>query len=250
MCWSIAASVGMVVGGIAATVLSSSRKQPKAITFTLGYFTAMEALQASGYLVIDDCGGSANRTITLLSFLHIVFQPFFINAFAMELVPQGVRTRVCITVYVVCAVSAAVMLLQLAPLEGVGSCRPGDILCGLRLCLVSGEWHIAWQIPYNGLLAPFDESLGTNFAFPTYVLTVFLLPFLYGAWRFCIMHLVLGPLLANVLTNNPNEWPAVWCLFSIVILIIGLSPWMRARFTTSTWWLWPRSWSPQPTAKS
>lgn len=80
--------------GTAATAITIYRKEPAAISIALGYFTIMEALQAAGYLVINDCGGRANQTITLLSFLHIVFQPFVINAFAVELVPHPVRLHV------------------------------------------------------------------------------------------------------------------------------------------------------------
>lgn len=233
----------MVAVGTAATAISIYRKEPTAISIALGYFTIMEALQAAGYLLIDDCGGRSNQAITLLSFLHIVFQPFVINAFAMELVPHPVRLHVRRTVFAICGLSAGVMLLQLMPIQALGACRPGDVLCGLRLCLTSGDWHIAWDIPYNELLVPFDKLLGTRIAFPTYLLTVFVLPVVYGAWRFSLMHLLLGPLLAAYLTGRPNEWPAVWCLFSIGILVIGLSPWIRWRFTTSHWWLWPKAWT-------
>lgn len=244
MCWSMTASVGMAAAGTAATAITIYRKEPAAISIALGYFTIMEALQAAGYLVINDCGGKSNQAITLLSFLHIVFQPFLVNAFAMELVPYPVRLHVRRTAFALCGLSAGVMLLQLMPIQALGACRPGDVLCGLRLCLTSGEWHIAWNIPYNGLMVPIDKLLGTHIAFPTYLLTVFVLPVVYGAWRFSLTHLLLGPIFAGYLTDRPNEWPAVWCLFSIGILVISLSPWIRRRFTTSHWWLWPKAWTP------
>jgi hypothetical protein len=33
--------------------------------------------------------------------------------------------------------------------------------------------------------------------------------------------------------------PAVWCLFSIGIILISLSPWLANRFSTNGWGLWP-----------
>lgn len=239
MCWSATASVAMVGIGAAATVITVARGRPWAVPAALGYFTVMESLQAAGYLVVDECGSTANQSLTLLSYLHIAFQPFFVNAFALELVPAGVKRRVARWVYGGCALSAAVMLLQLYPFEWAGSCRPGMNLCGPGLCLTSGTWHIAWDIPYNGMLIPFEDWLGTSTAFPTYILTVFLIPFAYGAWRFVIFHLLAGPVLAGLLTSNPNELPAVWCLFSIGIILIGLSPWLTNRFSTNGWGLWP-----------
>ena len=202
----------------------------------------MEALQAAGYAVVDECGTPSNKAITLLSYLHIVFQPFFINAFAMELLPRPVRMRLQRGVYLCCAASSAVMLAQLYPAEWLGSCRIGEALCAVELCLTSGEWHIAWNIPYNGLLLPLEDAMGIHAGFPTYLLAAFLLPLVYGAWRFVIFHALAGPILANALTSNPNEAPAVWCLLSIGILLIGLSPFIRQHFETAVWWGWPKAW--------
>jgi hypothetical protein len=242
MCWSTGVSVAMVGVGIVATGITAARGEPRAIPLTLGYFTVMEGLQAAGYAVVDQCGTTGNQAITLLSYLHIVFQPFFINAFAMELVPDPVKARLRRGVYICCAVSSAVMLAQLYPLEWAGVCTPGTALCGTEFCLTSGEWHIAWNIPYNGLLLPLEDALGVHTGFPSYLLVAFLLPLLYGAWRMVLFHALAGPILANALTANPNEAPAVWCLFSIGILLISVSPLIRRHFETTRWWIWPESW--------
>ena len=242
MCWSATASLAMVGLGGVATIVTYRRGEPKAIWLTIGYFTVMEALQAAGYAVVDECGYSVNQSITLLSYLHIVFQPFFINAFAMELVPAPVKARLRRSVFALCGLSAAVMLLQLVPSTWAGLCRPGDVLCGPALCLTSGDWHIAWDIPYNGLMLPLENLIGIHAGFPTYMLTAFLLPLAYGSWRFVVFHAVAGPVLASFLTTNPNEMPAIWCLFSIGLLLIAISPLIRRKFETTTWWVWPRAW--------
>lgn len=236
MCWSLEASVGMVVAGAAVTTVTLKRGEPVAIWGTMAYFTAMEALQVAGHVVIDDCTTPSNETVTMLSYLHIVFQPFFINWFAMELVPGTVKKKVRKWVFALCSVSAGVMLLQLAPLQFFGHCLPGSPLCGDIFCTVSGNWHIAWNIPYNGLMVPFDAAFGTNWGLPTYMISALLLPLIYGAWRFVVLNAVAGPILGSVLTHNPNELPAVWCFFSIAILCVGLSPLVRRGVETRTWW--------------
>lgn len=236
MCWSLEASAAMVVAGTAASVACWRQGQPVAVWGVLGYFTVMEALQLAGYLTADDCSAAANRGVTLLSYLHIAFQPILINAFALELVPAAVRRGCRRWVLGLCGGAAAIMLLQLLPLPALGSCAAGAPMCAEVLCTVSGTWHIAWNVPYNGLLVPLDNALGVQSGFPVYMAAVFLLPLAYGAWRFVLMHALAGPVLAWMLTSNPNEMPAVWCLFSIVILCIGLSPWVRGAFTTSSWW--------------
>jgi hypothetical protein len=236
MCWSPEASVAVASIGAVATVVAARRGAPAAIWGTLAYFSAMEGLQVAGYAVIDQCGTRANEAVTLLSYLHIAFQPLVINLFALNLVPAPVRTRVSVWVLGLSALTVAVMLLQILPLADLGRCLPGAPLCGEALCTKSGNWHIAWAIPYNGLFVPIESFLGTNFGFPAYMLCVFALPLAYGAWRFVALHLLAGPVLARLITDNPNEMPAVWCLFSIAILCIGLSSFVRQAVSARNWY--------------
>ena len=242
MCWGATATVAMVGVGSVATGYAAWRREPKAITLAIGYFTLMEVLQALGYLVVDRCDSAANQLLALLSVLHITFQPFFINALAMELLPARVSDRIKGFVYLCCAMSAVIMLVQLYPFAWAGRCQTGTALCGASLCVASGEWHIAWHIPFNGLLVPLESAIGTGWGFPTYLLVVFLLPFLYGAWRLAVYHFLAGPMLAGLLTANPNEIPAVWCLFSVALVLIAVSPTIRQLFKVNTWFLWPGSW--------
>ncbi|WP_270938959.1 DUF5765 domain-containing protein [Falsiroseomonas oryzae] len=228
------ASVSMVALGGAATALSLRRRDTPAVPATFAYFTFMEGLQAAGYGWVDQCGSGANQAITVLSYLHITFQPFFINAFAMALLAGGVAWRMRVAAYLACFVSATVMLLQLYPFAWAGPCKAGTSLCGELLCTVSGNWHLAWDIPYNGLVPALEILPGLHFSFPTYILAAFGMPLLYGAWRFVVFHALAGPILASLLTSNPNEMPAIWCLFSIALVIGGLSPWVRGKLYGST----------------
>lgn len=236
MCWSVEASAVIATVGGAGAALTYVRGDPPAIWLTIGYFSLMEALQVAGYVVVDACGSPANAAVTVASYLHIVFQPFFINAFAMELVPSPVRMRVRPWVMAVCAGAAAVLLLQLVPSQTFGACAAGSALCGAEFCTVSGDWHIAWNIPYNGMFVPLERAFGVSFGFPVYLLAAFVLPLVYGAWRFVVLHALFGPFLASALTSDPNEMPAIWCLFSIFILFAGLNLRVRDSVTTSRWW--------------
>ncbi|MGA9254015.1 MAG: DUF5765 domain-containing protein [Roseobacter sp.] len=236
MCWSAEASVAMTGLGVVATVITYRRGAAPAIWCTLGFFSLMEALQVWGYATLDQCGTTSNRTVTILSYLHIAIQPFFINAFAMELVPAAVKRRFQRGVYGACAVSTLVMLAQIAPVAAFGACLPGSPLCANAWCTVAGDWHIAWDVPYNGFMVPFERFFGVVSGFPTYMIAAFLLPLAYGAWRFVLMHALAGPVLAANLTSNPNEMPAIWCLFSIAILLIALSEPVKQGVTAKGWW--------------
>jgi len=219
----------MVAAGSVATVVAIRRGETPAIPATFAYFTYMEALQAFAYPVIDQCGSPANQTLAVLSYLHIAFQPFFANAFAMAIMGGVVGMRMRVFAYLVCGVSATTMLLQLFPFDWAGQCPLGVVMCGREACVISGDWHLGWTIPYNNLVPPVGPWPGMDLAFPHYFVAAFLVPLLYGAWRLVLFHALFGPILASLLTSNPNEMPAIWCLFSIGIIAVGLSPWIRVR---------------------
>lgn len=243
MCWNLPVSVGMAALGGGASVISRRRGAPDSIWIALAFFASMEALQAAGYLVINACGTPANRVITFLSFLHIAIQPIFINAISLELIPAEVRRRVRSWVYVVCGSCVVLTLAQLLPLQQFGVCRIPETMCARELCTRSGDWHLAWDIPLNGLGTWIEDMLGANWGLPFYMLASFVMPILYGSWRFTLFHLLLGPVLANALTTQNNEVPAIWCLFSIGIVAMAFFPPMVEWFRVKSWPLWPASWT-------
>lgn len=235
MCLSMGVTIGMVGLGAGATAVTLHRRAPAAVPATFAYFTLMEGLQGWGYTHLDACGVPENQLSALLSYLHISFQPFFINAFAMALLAGAVATPMRVAVWIGCGVSAVAMLLQVYPFGWTEPCMAGRVLCGEVLCTVRGTWHLGWAIPYTDIIPPLPLAPGTALPFPSYVLAAFGLPLLYGAWRFVVFHLVAGPGLASLLTNNPQEMPAVWCLFSIALVSVWFIPWLRRQIGGVAW---------------
>lgn len=244
MCWSGEASTVLAAVGLGTTVYAAYKKEPAPLWIALGYFSLMELLQAFTYSVIDECALPSNQIATLLGYLHIAFQPFFINAVSMYFIPAGVRRRIQYWVYGVCFFSAIFMIIQLYPFDWAGACDPRRPLCGTQLCSVSGEWHIAWEVPTNGICNSMVDSWWYIFAdgYPTYVIAGFLLPLLYGSWRATAYHYIMGPTLALLTTSNINEWPAIWCLFSIGLLLVVVKTPLRRYLHVRKWVLWPKSW--------
>lgn len=211
MCWSGEASAVLAAVGIGSTIYAARKGEDRRLWMPLGYFSLMELLQAFTYTVIDDCANPANQIATLLGYLHIVFQPFFANLISLYFVPRPVREAIEPWVYAIVAAGAIIMLVSVYPFAWAQSCHAGiEVFCGQRICSISGDWHIAWEINRTVL------AMGLM----PYVLTTFLLPVLYGSWRMTLYHLVTGPGLAWLTTRNPNELAAVWCLYSIGLLLI------------------------------
>ena len=121
------------------------------------------------------------------------------------------------------------MLLKLYPFVWAKTCDIAvEPVCGSVLCSYSGNWHIAWNLPLNNL----------PMAITVYCIVCFIMPFLYGSWRVTLGHLTSGPLVAVFLNTQKNEWPAVWCLLSIgLILTIAKTP-IRKYLYVQSWPLW------------
>ncbi len=236
MCWSGEASTALAGVGVAGAAWAAYKKEPFSLWGTLGYFALMEALQAYTYTVINQCSLPSNQIATLLGYLHIAFQPFFINAISLYFIPKNIAERLYKPVFGLCFVSAIFMMIQVYPFDWAGSCNPERTLCAARLCSVSGNWHIAWEVPANGIGNwMFQHHLTGYF---TYSFVAFALPLLYGSWRFTLYHFLMGPFMARMLTNNLNEAPAVWCLLSIGFLLIVIKTPVRSILFVRSNFLW------------
>ncbi|MCX7338303.1 MAG: DUF5765 domain-containing protein [Alphaproteobacteria bacterium] len=243
MCWSGEASTVLATIGLSSCAYAAYKKEPAAIWVCLGYFSLMEALQAYTYSVIDQCSLPSNQIATLLGYLHIAFQPFFINSISMYFVPDAVRKKIQGPVFCLCFAAAIIMILQVYPFDWAGTCAPSRVLCGKSLCSFHGNWHIAWDVPVNGIWnqvldIPILKHI-LHHGYP-YMLVAFFLPVIYGSWRMTLYHLIAGPTLAHLLTNNKNEQPAVWCLLSIGFLLILVETPLRRILHVKKWPFYPK----------
>lgn len=228
MCWSGEASAALALAGFSGAGYALWKKEPAVLCLSLTYFSLMEALQSFTYSVINQCDNPSNQMATLLGYLHICFQPFFINAVSLYFLPSHISKKIAPVAYSLCLVATIMMLLQAYPFPWAGHCSPGDTLCGNVLCSIHGTWHIAWMVPLN--------ELGSNF--PWYYTVGFIIPALYGSWRFTLYHLITGPFFARLTTSNMNEWPAVWCLLSIGLLLLVVKTPIRKILFVRHYWLW------------
>jgi len=214
MCWSATASITATALGYGATALAAKKGFPKIQTFTLGFFATMELLQALSYIWIGQCGITGNTLLTYLSYLHISIQPAVMSAFMLSFMAKEKRLKWQKVVMAVGIISSLLLATRmfvpmLITVPAQFMCSAGDAMCGTDVCTYRGNWHLAWRLPLLDLSA-----------YLLYFLPVFILPIFYGAWRVSLYHFLFGPLLAHLLTTDVNEAPAIWCLFSIVLLSV------------------------------
>lgn len=226
MCWSPAASLTLGVAGMATAAYAAKKGTTKDVTVPLAYFSLMEFIQFFGYSSVNQCGLPVNQWVTLISYIHIAFQPIFFNMLYFAYLPKPVSRRVRRYVYGASLLTTAALLVKVLPVSPANICRLGETLCAAQWCTVSGSWHIAWNIPWYTW--PLPGSLLLYYGFG-----IIVLPLLYGAWRGVLFALI-GPVIAYATTQNPNEWPAVWCLFSVALILLNL---VHSKFG-ERWYFW------------
>lgn len=232
MCWNMEASATLAAVGLGTTAYAAYKGEDIRIWTTLGYFSLMEALQDYTYTVIDDCAAPANQIATVLGYLHIAFQPFLINLISLYFIPQHVARKIVMPVFTLVAICTVLYILPIYPFEFVKPCDPGNnVFCSERLCSISGDWHIAWGMPRV------EFWYGSS----PYIIATFALPIIYGSWRFTLYHFFTGPLLAWFTTGNLNEFAAVWCLYSIGLLLIVAKTPVRKYLHVTRWTFYGKS---------
>jgi hypothetical protein len=239
MCWSGEASACLAASGFISTAYFYYKGESKVLCAALAYFSLMELLQAYTYTVIGQCLNPRNQVATFLGYMHIAFQPFFVNAVAMHFIPRIIRRLISPWVYMLCFAAAVVFMMRIYPFPWANFCyeRSYQLMlatgikfempfCGKEICSTSGAWHIAWSIPANGNIEMANA----------YVYAAFLLPLLYGSWKLVVYHFMTGPFLAFLTTNNMNEWAAVWCLYSIGLLLLLIKTPVRRYLHIRNWY--------------
>ena len=229
MCWSGEASAAIAVCGMASGIYSLKRGDSWMLWVPVFYFAGMEILQAFSYSVLDECALKSNRLATLIAYIHISFQPLIINIFCLYFIPKEIRDKIQYWVLGICLLASLLFLARIFPLDLPSclgmfyttpfcpECKLPIPMCGSELCTVSGTWHLAWSVPLG-----FHPVLDNAYTF-----AVLILPLIYGAWRISIYLFLIGPLLAYLTTDDPNEWPAIWCLLSTIIVGLTLFPKLR-----------------------
>lgn len=230
MCWSAEGSAAIAIGGLSSAFFLWKKGQPREIWLPTAYFVLMEGLQAITYAWLNECGTTMNMVLTYIAMIHISFQPFFINMLGMAFIDKKVKAKIYKYVYLVCGITAIACLARLLPLYDVlGRCELGTAICSHETtCAYRGQWHIGWNVLMNG----FNEN------WKWYVFTAFIVPIFYGSWKWSLYHYIVGPFLASLTTSDVNERPAVWCLFSTMIIAMMVNTPIRKFIYVKRWVTW------------
>jgi len=145
MCWNGEVSAVLAAARVASAAYAALKHNPEppALWGCLLYFSSMEVLQVVSYTVVNQCASPLNQILTLFGYLHITFQPFFINAVALYFMPKDLASRIAPFAYTACFIGALCMLIELYPFSWAGVCEPGRPVCRKILCTLAanGIWR-------------------------------------------------------------------------------------------------------------
>lgn len=228
MCWSLTISAILAILAFILSYRMIKKKESTYLWLALLYFGVMESLQALSYPVVGQCGLPSNQILTYLSYLHIAFQPIVINAFILYFIPKLVRQKIQKWVFGISFIASIALLVRLFPFSWAPVCNTASALCGTQMCTIQGNFHIGWTLPLNGI-----PIIGH-----AYFLAVFLMPLLYGAWRVVTLILIPSIGISFLTTTNIHEAPAIWCLISVILIIIALMPKMKKFLFHDKYYFW------------
>jgi hypothetical protein len=235
MCWSFVASAFFAAFGMIAVVYGAYKNRPMEILTVICYYSIMEILQSITYTVIDECESKMNQILTIVSYMHILFQPFVINTVALHFIPERISKMIRMPVYLLCAMSLTAGILSLYPFDWsnkkLSENSFTNIFCGPKLCSEFGRWHLIWNLPLNEEIFPGQDF----FIFFCY----FLLPITYGSYRLWGFFII-TTIVPILITENGKEFIAVWCLSSVIITVCLLNRRIYSTFYVKNYFLWPK----------
>jgi hypothetical protein len=200
MCFSENISLAIGITGILFGLYFSKKNIYAGIG--VGYFALMEIIQFFQYKVINECHNKYNVFLTKLGYIHICFQPLFVNLWLFAFTKKPNFIFIYMSFFAGLLLASRVFFVNDTALCDIAN----EPLCGKQTCAVSGEKHIAWNIRLRAAGKNwFSPSIGLHFfMWVIPALTIFQL-------KPILALLLTGPYLGLLLSTNKNEQPAIWC---------------------------------------
>jgi hypothetical protein len=111
MCFGIEMSILFAISGLSSSYFLKRRGLAFSFYFPIAYFSIMEIFQSIQYYSISHNLHKLNVFITMLSYIHICFQPLFFNMFQAGYKNDSEKTYIQI-VYPLCLLGGIGMLMR------------------------------------------------------------------------------------------------------------------------------------------
>jgi len=227
MCWSANISLSMGMFGLLSAYIAYYKIE-KLWAFNIFFFAIMQFIHWIGYLVINDCDNSINKSMAYANYLHVCFQPFvwtlgFYGLFKKfkTITPQQLKNywfviQLSLLVSINCAMRIfSINLSKNIQYSTVDKSIEGCTYCG-KTCSFSGKKHIGFSLPLR--ISP--EYLTTNHFYHCLFLFLPLL-FFNNTTRIVAVFTFITAMIPSIIYNvEATESAALWCTLTIFQLLI------------------------------
>lgn len=202
-----------------AAVLCAWMNVPWRILVTVVFLAIKEWLQLMLYGQLEKEGASTNRALTVLSWIHISFQPLVVNLFISAFSKKPQLYDVPLMLCLIFAVANMVRLKDLGVVSEAAMCSEERAMnvCRPQTLSEPGKLHLAYGMAL--ISADVYSFVPTMF---TYYLLMFGPAYIIGDWQIASIHAVVAGASALAAPGNAGEAGAMWCLNSFWIGILAV----------------------------
>lgn len=181
------------------------------------YFTGMEVLQYVSYVALRRKDRHLLKTLTLLTFVHVAFQPVFTLLWLGNFIPPRMRPQLRLLLKLAAAggLFYAARSDQIVHVAAGNACQPRtETMCGAVSLIKKGTQHISYLFRMR---AP-DYTTPSIFI---HFFLMFVAPLFMKVMPVAYLSILAGWLIAWKLMPR-EEVAATWCLISIPTMLMSL----------------------------
>lgn len=190
---------------------------PIRILLATSFLAIKELIQLMLYSNLQSCT-AMNKFLTIAAWMHISFQPLFMNLFISAFSAKPQLYDVPIMLCLIYAVANAFRLKEVRgtlPKECLEDKRRN--MCRKQTCSTNGKYHLAYGFKLNS--ADVSGYTPSMFAF---FLLMFAPAFIIGDWTLGIINVSVAALSFTLVAHDAGEAAAVWCVNSMWIAFFAI----------------------------
>ncbi len=216
MCYSPTTSACLAaVSAVLAVRLYQQRDQTCFLWALFAFYAGMELLQTFQHRTVNQCDSKENQVLAFIAFLYVLVQPFFWNYYAWKCKSSTPFQRgVFVSAMALNFVMIISFLLRLGTAPAGESTPLNDMLSGPLCTKQDDNQHLRWSWP----IGPSVSGSATWFMY----FALWFVPLLFADDGLALSGgIAAGAVITYLVVRNKQEFPAVWCIFSIPFLILG-----------------------------
>lgn len=207
---------------IASSIFCAYHKVDWRIIVGVIFLAWKELIQLVLYYHLDDCS-RMNTLLTVMAWIHISFQPYFLLLFISAFSKNARLYDVPLVLCLVFGIYNCIRIKELHPGDIKYKCVHQDkseSLCRKKTCSMPGKYHLA----YGFDLASADANTRLLWvpSMFTYFLLSFVVPYVVGDWQLATINILVAFISNYVANHDFGEAGAMWCVNTFWVGLVAV----------------------------